>query len=284
MRPHGWSWVFELWVGRFDDDDRGWKASATGFGLGYDAENLDASGEHEGRRKTMTVEHSQPGMVVDGAWLQAHLGDANLRIVDCDTRGAYERAHIPGAVWPSKHPYKDPDSPLQVMAPDQFAAAMSDLGIGDDTTVVAYDSGGGVSAGRLWWCLKYYGHKDILVLDGGWGLWLKQGRPVSMAPPSVPPSVFMSRVDESLLATAGYVRETLSRPDVVVLDVRTDAEWDGSRTPGNNSRGGHIPGSVHLEWTHSLAPGEDHCLLPTEELREMLAAAGVTPDKEVVTV
>jgi thiosulfate/3-mercaptopyruvate sulfurtransferase len=232
----------------------------------------------------MNMEYSREKMVVDGEWLEAHLRDANLRIVDCDSRGAYERAHIPGAVQSTKHPYKEPNRPLYVMAPAQFAAAMSELGIGDDTTVVAYDSGGGVPAGRLWWCLNYFGHKDVKVLDGGWGLWLKQGRPVTMAVPSVATTVFTPRLDESLLATGDYVRETLSQPDVIVLDVRTDAEWDGTRLPGNNSRGGHIPGSVHLEWTQSLVPGEDRCLLPSGDLRELLAAAGVTPDKEVVTI
>ena len=230
------------------------------------------------------IDATMAGMVVDGEWLEAHLGDANLRIVDCESRGAYERAHIPGAAWPSKHPYKNPDEPLHVMSPEQFAAAMAELGIGDGTAVVAYDSGGGVSASRLWWCLKYYGHENVRILDGGWRLWLKQGRPITMEQPRVAPSIFTPRVDESLLATGDYVRETMARPDVIVLDVRSDAEWDGTRTPGNNSRGGHIPGSVHLEWTRSLEAGEDRCLLPSEELREMLAAAGVTPDKEIVTV
>jgi thiosulfate/3-mercaptopyruvate sulfurtransferase len=122
------------------------------------------------------------------------------------------------------------------------------------------------------------------VLDGGWGLLAQTGQTGLNGCPSAAPTVFTPRIDESLLATGDYVRDTLSQPDVIVLDVRTDAEWDGTRLPGNNSRGGHIPGSVHLEWTHSLVPGEDRCLLPAGDLREMLAAAGVTPDKEVVTV
>lgn len=121
------------------------------------------------------------GMLVDGAWLVARLGDANLRIVDCDGAVAYRRAHIPGAVFSESHPYKSAENHRIVMGPEAFAAAMSAIGVGPETEVVAYDSNGAVSAGRLWWCLAYYGHRRVRVLDGGWPRWLEESRPVTMA-------------------------------------------------------------------------------------------------------
>ena len=223
-------------------------------------------------------------MLVPGDWLQAHLGDTDLRIVDCDSRGAFGKAHLPGAVWSPRHPYKDPGRPLHVMEPAQFAAAMSDLGIGNDTLVVAYDDAASVSASRLWWCLRYFGHTNVKVLDGGFDRWLRDGRPVTMAETPVTPARFTPQVDESLLATADYVMAALANPDAVILDVRSDAEWDGSRKPGANQRGGHIPGSVHMEYTQALTSGGPRRVKPEEELRELFAACGVTPDKEVITI
>ncbi len=121
------------------------------------------------------TQFSNPEMLVDGDWLQARLGQPDLRVVDCDGAGAYRRAHIDGAVFSDKHPYKGADDHRLVMGPEEFAATMSALGIGDDTQVVAYDTNGAVSSGRLWWCLNYYGHTNVRVLDGGWSRWLAPG-------------------------------------------------------------------------------------------------------------
>jgi len=94
-------------------------------------------------------------MLVDGAWLEAHLSDPNLRIVDCGSRDAYLRAHIPGAVFPADANFKDttPERSRFVMPSDQFAKAMAALGIGDETAVITYDAAQ-LTAGRLWWCLQ----------------------------------------------------------------------------------------------------------------------------------
>ncbi len=93
-------------------------------------------------------EYARPDLLVDVDWLQARLDDADVRIVDCDGAAAYRRAHIPGAVFSEAHPYKGEDRRF-VMKPEEFATAMSALGIGPDTTVVAYEAGVGASAGRL---------------------------------------------------------------------------------------------------------------------------------------
>ncbi len=122
--------------------------------------------------------YARPEMLTTTEWLAAHLQDANLRIVDCDNRDAYRRAHIPGAITFRGHHYlKEEEGALHLMGLEQFAETMGALGIGDDTLVIAYDSFSGLYATRFWWALHYYGHTQAKVLNGGWDKWLAEGRP-----------------------------------------------------------------------------------------------------------
>jgi thiosulfate/3-mercaptopyruvate sulfurtransferase len=230
------------------------------------------------------AEFARPEMLVDPEWLQQRLDDPNIRIVDCDPPDQYRRAHIDGAVTHHGDNYfKNPDDPRFIMEPDQFASTMSQMGIGDGASVVTYDASGSINAARLWWCLTYYGHTDVRVLNGGWNRWLKEGRPITMAVPNVAPAQFTPRPDESVRASAEYIMGVLDNPDVVILDVRSDGEWDGTNNRGNK-RGGHMPGAVHCEWLNNITNDEARFLKPPADLRAMFEGLGVTPDKEIVTV
>ena len=229
------------------------------------------------------ADYARGDMLVEGAWLQAHLNDPNLRIVDCDTRDAYRRAHIPGAVFPSDTFLKNPEDRRFVMKPDQFAAEMKSLGIDDDTLVIAYDQASN-TASRLWWALNYYGHTNVKVLNGSWLQWFAEGRPVSLKSEShTTDKPFTPRADESLYATAEYVMSKLDDPNVVIWDVRSDGEWDGTVTRGNK-RQGHMPGAKHLEWTHNYEQDEIKRWKSADALLQQLEACGITPEKEVITV
>jgi thiosulfate/3-mercaptopyruvate sulfurtransferase len=131
--------------------------------------------------------------------------------------------------------------------------------------------------------LRYYGHEDVRVLDGGWPRWLAEGRPITMAASKPDPATFVPRIDESQLATAEYVQAAIGNPDVVILDVRSDVEWDGSDARGN-PRAGHIPGAVHLENKLSMSPEEAEAFKDPEALRALFASCGITPEKEVITL
>ena len=229
------------------------------------------------------ADYAREDLLVEGAWLQEHLNDANLRIVDCDSRDAYRRAHIPGSVFPSDTFLKNPEDRRFIMRPDQFAAEMRSLGIDDGTLVIAYDQASN-TASRMWWALNYYGHTNVKVLNGGWQQWLAEGRPVSLKPEVHNTAApFTPKADESLYATAEYIMANLENADVVVWDVRSDGEWDGTVTRGNK-RQGHMPGARHLEWTHNYETNDLKRWKSTEALKAQLDAIGVTPDKEVVTV
>jgi thiosulfate/3-mercaptopyruvate sulfurtransferase len=156
------------------------------------------------------------------------------------------------------------------------------MGIGDDTTVVSYDSAGSLSASRFWWVLNYYGHKNAKVLDGGWKKWFDEGRPVSIEPPSPREVTFTPSADETLICTLDQAVSKIDDSDVVFLDVRSDGEWDGTNSRGN-SRSGRVPGSVHLEWLNFITDDKYHTIKSPSELRDMLKTVGVTPEKEVIT-
>lgn len=234
----------------------------------------------------MAETYAHPELLVETDWLAAHLDRPNLRIVDADYPASYARAHIPGAVGHiGENIYlKTENGQTFLMGPEQFAETMAKMGIGDDTLVVAYDSHMSLYAARFWWALNYYGHTNAKVLNGGWHKWLLEGRPATMAVPRVDASAytFTPRVDESVLTSCELLQSAIGRPDAAIIDVRTDGEWSGTLDRGNK-RVGHVPGAVHIEWVNFMTPDDAHVFKPAAELREMLRAQGITPDKNVYT-
>jgi thiosulfate/3-mercaptopyruvate sulfurtransferase len=227
-------------------------------------------------------DYARPEMLVTTEWLATHLQDANIRLVDCDNRDAYRRAHIPGAVTFRGHQYlKEKEGALYIMGPEQFAETMSALGISNDTLVIAYDSFSSLYAARFWWALTYYGHTQVKVLNGGWDKWLAEGRPVTMAEPRPLAASFTPHVQEQFIARWDYVRDSIGKTDRILLDVRSDSEWTGENARGTK-RGGRIPTAVHLEWLNYV-DSKTKEFKPAAELRAMFEKIGVKPECEVVT-
>jgi thiosulfate/3-mercaptopyruvate sulfurtransferase len=226
--------------------------------------------------------YARPEMLTTTEWLTTHLHDANLRIVDCDNRDAYRRAHIPGAITFRGHHYlKEEEGALHIMGPEKFAEAMGALGIGDDTLVIAYDSFSNLYATRFWWALNYYGHTQVKVLNGGWDKWFAEGRAVSNEVPRPAKATFTSRPHEEWIARWDTVRDAISKPTCTILDVRSDEEWTGANKRGTK-RGGRVPGAIHLEWLNYV-DSKTKEFKPDTELRAMFQQAGVVPEQEVIT-
>ncbi len=237
------------------------------------------------------MDYARPELLAEPDWLQAHANDPGVRIIDCATLEAYRRAHIPGAVQLGAHFYikADPSSEGSnddhgtfVMPPAAFEQFMSKLGVGPDTTVVAYDDNNALVASRLWWVLKYYGHTNAKVLNGGWHRWLSENRPVTFHATKAPEARFTVRPNEDLIADAGYLKENHDDSGCQVLDARTDEEWTGTNARGNK-RVGRVPGAMHLEWLNFVAKTDDRKFLPAEQLSAMVAEAGFTPEKATIT-
>jgi thiosulfate/3-mercaptopyruvate sulfurtransferase len=230
--------------------------------------------------------------LVGTEWLAQNLGAADLVVIDGswylptegrDAEAEYLARHIPGAVRFDVDAISDRNSPLPHMlpSPDAFAASMGALGISDEARIVVYDGAGLFSAARVRWTLKIFGAKRVAVLDGGFPQWLTEGRPVESGPVSRPPAIFRVSFDAAAIADAERVRDGLASERLQVVDARAGARFRGEAPePRPGVRAGHMPGARNLPFTDLIENGR---LKDPDAIAQAFAAAGVDPDKPVVT-
>jgi thiosulfate/3-mercaptopyruvate sulfurtransferase len=228
------------------------------------------------------------GVAVSPEWLEANLRSPGIRVVDVrgkvlppgntpryrPDREAYDRSHVPGAVfvdWTRDIVDLTDPVPVQVAGPFEFAAKMGELGIGDDTTVIAYDDYRHAFAGRLAWALRYHGHDAVAVLDGGWARWTAEGRPASAEIPRPGQATFTARSRPALRRTAREVEAALGDEGVLLIDARPAEQYAGAVSAA--ARAGHIPGARNVPYPTLLdASGR---FLPPDELARAFLGAGV---------
>ncbi|MGE0483078.1 MAG: sulfurtransferase [Gammaproteobacteria bacterium] len=226
--------------------------------------------------------------LIDTADLAAQLGAANLRIVDCRFdlavpavgRANWLEAHVPGAR------YADLDADLSgppttdhgrhpLPSPAWLRRLFGRLGIDATSQVVAYDDSHGMVAARLWWMLRYLGHRAAAVLDGGWPAWVAAGRPVEHGAMDVAWSRFAGEPRRDRLVTIDELAASAT-----LLDAREAARFRGEHEP-IDPVAGHIPGARNHCWRDNL--GADGRFLPAATLRARLARAlGRDPDAATV--
>ncbi len=240
--------------------------------------------------------------LVETSWLADHLDDPHLRIVDMrgyvrtverdgvqdalyvGAREEYVQEHIPGAVyidWSKDIVDPGDEVEAQIAPPARFAELMGRLGIGDQHLVVAYDAHPASQfATRLWWALHYYGHDEVVVLNGGLPKWQRENRPLTKTIPSYPPATFTPEVQPQLRATAEEVLGMLGQKGTKLVDAREPAQYTGKivRRPG---RPGHIPGALNIPREEIVDPATG-TFRSKEELSRVFSAAGVTPEERVV--
>jgi thiosulfate/3-mercaptopyruvate sulfurtransferase len=224
--------------------------------------------------------YARPEQLVETNWLNAHVTNKMVRIVDLRPNG-YAAGHIPNAVHLDNAAIRNAKSPpsfLPTVA--EFEALMNKLGITNQTRVVAYDERGGIYAARLWWILNYFGHTNVSLLNGGWTKWAKENRPTSTEPPQFTPGEFTAKPDPRWLATAADVSAAIDKPGVKIVDARTAAEIEGKDLRGIK-RGGAIPSSIPVYWEDALDP-QTKTFKPADELRRLYVDRGITSDTEVI--
>jgi thiosulfate/3-mercaptopyruvate sulfurtransferase len=228
----------------------------------------------------VSLDYNPTALLTTPDQLRRKIGDANLCLIDTRTAEEFAEGHISGAVHFDLFGISLIDT-----RPDPLKAFMWMMlhlfelrGVTREKEVVVYEAVSGMRAARALWFLEYFGHPDVLLLDGGIEAWRKSGYEVTRAVSPAKAAHFKISERSEILAPVDYVRDSVGRDGVQILDTRSEAEYMGRNIRA--ARGGAIPGAVHLEWTENLdAEGK---FKTKAELETMYRNLGLTPEKEIV--
>jgi thiosulfate/3-mercaptopyruvate sulfurtransferase len=234
-----------------------------------------------------------PKTLVSTDWLEAHLNDPDLRILDAsyyladmgrDAKAEYDASHIPGARFFDIDEVSDARSTLPHMAAptEKFTSRMRALGVGDGHQVVVYDGMGLFSAARVWWNFRLMGKTDVAVLDGGFPKWTAERRPVEDMPPHIRDRHITVQRHAALVKDVTQVASASKLGDWQIVDARSPGRFRGEEPevrPG--LRAGHIPGSKNVHYATLL--NDDGTMKRGDALRAAFDAAGVDLGKRTIT-
>ena len=228
--------------------------------------------------------------LIDPTQLADHLNDPQWIIFDCrftltDTeagRRAYNEGHIPGARY--AHLNEDLSAPLTPTTgrhplpdPDVLAHKLSAWGVDATKQVVVYDATFGAMASRLWWLLRWLGHHNVALLNGGFPRWQREGFSITANAPTVHATTFRANINTALVVGADEVERIRVESDYRLFDARAEERFSGTVEP-LDTVAGHIPGAINLPWEDNLDYGGN--FQTPEELRESYAntLGGVAPE------
>lgn len=193
-----------------------------------------------------------------------HLQDSSWRIIDCrfDLKNPqlglekYKAGHIPGATYADLN--KDLSSPITSTSgrhplPDiaTINQKLGSWGIRADTQVVVYDDAYGSYAARLWWILRWLGHQNVAVLDGGITHWQQLGLPLTTEIPSIAEAEFITKANNNLISDTTSMEKAVNNPDLTIIDVRDPERFQGIKEPIDKIAG-HVPGAINIPWKTNL--------------------------------
>lgn len=210
----------------------------------------------------------------------------NIVLLDIRKAADYALGHVPGAqnIFRGDYSASEDVYGFGGMRTDRagLEALMGELGVTNESIILAYDAKGDYDAARMWWQLDMNGFRNIKLIDGGIVAWEAAGYEVSTDVPEVTPTnfQFINEPNDARIATLEDVMAAIDDPNVVLLDTRSIGEFTGDETKRGAARAGRIPSAVWLEWTASL--GANKTFLDVETLRAQFAELGVTPDKTII--
>lgn len=231
--------------------------------------------------------------IIETDQLAARIDDPNILIIDIMqtemgmaapgmdlAKRDYNKGHIKNAVFAPLESITTTVNGIPSMLPPipDIEKTIGQLGINNDTMVVIYDDRGGLDAARLFWTLDYLGHEKMAIVNGGIKKWIAEGRPLTAGVHTASPKKFKAKVKQDGIVTAEWIVKNLKNPEVILLDVRTEAEYIGKDI--RSKRGGHIPGSINIPYTEAFKA--DGTFKPADELKALYQNAGITSDKNVV--
>ena len=234
------------------------------------------------------AEYAHPEVLVTTDWVAHNLNSPNLRLVEVDVdTTAYDQGHIPGAVsWNWQTQLQD-NIRRDVIDRSTLEQLLGASGISNETTILLYGDNNNWFAAYAFWQLKYYGHKNVRLINGGRKKWLEEKRPLTKDPANVTPATYrVTNLDESLRARKEDVFAVLQsgKPGRLV-DVRSADEFTGKiiAPPGMTEtaqRAGHIPTAANIPWAQ--AANEDGTFKSYDELKNLYQTKGVTGADEVI--
>ena len=233
------------------------------------------------------MEYAHPEVLVSTSWVEEHVKDTNVRVaeVDYDPTANYALGHIPGSVlldWKV-----DINNPLtrDILTKEACEQLLQKVGVGNDTTLILYGDFNNWFAAFAFWVFKYYGFKDVRLMNGGRKKWLEEDRALTKDVPTYDKGSFKaSGPDQSIRVFLRYVQDTLGGKTLV--DVRSPKEFTGEilappEYPTEHAqRGGHIPGAANIPWAQAVS--DDGTFKTADELKTLYESKNVTPDKEVI--
>jgi len=226
-------------------------------------------------------------VLVDTQWVEDHLSDDSIRIVEVDENPSlYAEAHIPGAIgfdW--KRDLQD-QVKRDFLGPAEFGELFGSRGISNDHTIVLYGDRNNWFAAYTYWYLKYYGHDSVKLMNGPREKWISEGRPTTTDVPSYDAQQFSAQEgDPAIRAMRDEVQAALDS-DTRLVDVRSPQEFSGELIAmagyeqEGAQRGGHIPGAASVPWAQAVQ--EDGTFKSADELSELYSSKGVTNGNSII--
>ena len=232
--------------------------------------------------------YTHPEVLVTTQWVADHANDPKIRVVEVDVdTSAYDQGHVSGATgWNWQTQLQDPVV-RDLIDRRAFEELMGRSGISNDTTVAVYGDNNNWFAAWAFWQLKYYGHNDVRIMNGGRKKWLEEKRPLSTEAPRPTATTYRAKdADESIRAHREQIFAVLEkRSNAHLVDVRSPDEFTGKiiAPPGmmeTAQRGGHIPGAFSIPWAQAV--NEDGTFKTADALRQLYGGKGITGDREVI--
>jgi thiosulfate/3-mercaptopyruvate sulfurtransferase len=236
------------------------------------------------------MSYAHPEVLVDTQWVLDHMNDHEVRIaeVDYDPTANYNLGHVPGAVlfdWK-----KDINDPVtrNIFSRQTCEDLLQRAGVNNNTILVFYGDFNNWFAAFAFWAFKYYGFKDLRLMNGGRKKWLEEDRPISKDIPQYQRGNFKAmEPDKSIRVFLNQAKEALDKENIAMVDVRSPKEFTGEilappEYPTEHAqRGGHIPGASNIPWSQAVKD-DDGTFKSVEELKQIYQSKGIIPDKEII--
>ena len=233
--------------------------------------------------------YAHPESLVDTDWVFENLDNTMVRLVEVDVdTSMYQQGHIRNAIGWDWHSQLQENLIRDIINKDDMEILLSTSGISNDTTVVLYGDNNNWFACWAFWQLKYYGHHDVKIMDGGRAKWESEGRTLVQDRPTHDATRYsIQGTDEKLRAYRDQILSGLRMGSMSLVDVRSPDEFNGTlMAPANvpqegSQRAGHIPGAANIPW--ALSTSGDGTFKPYEDLMQLYAAQHIVGDKDTVT-